>query len=322
MCASSKSADRITRRTIHIVDLNPSNRARLGARAGGVERYGEWLAGALCGCGRLSADGLRFALKARHGGDAVRCGDGVSAEWVRACRRSRWRWARHVEQERRAVHAARRVIAISPMVARELAAHYGREDARVVLNPVFSGDLSATHAPESAARRHVVFVGHGFHRKGLDHWLRACRHLSDVKTHVIGADAHLNRWRANATKLGVGDRVRFHGPVEAAPWIRDAAVLVHPARYEPYGNVIAEAVAMGTPSVASDACGAACLLDPTHIWPRTDGDQALVRCVELALKDPRPPRRRPPTAEAHLAQLDAALFHRTDEWLDLSVSAR
>lgn len=267
---------------------------------GGLERYGRWLAGRLAAAGRLDPGGLTFGLRARAGGEVVRTADGCSAEWVAACGRLRWRWAAYVARERAAVARARRVVAISPMVADELARHYGRRDAAVLLNPVFAPAAE----PAPAAREGLVFVGHDFHRKGLDLLLEALRQLPDRTVHVLGADRRLAGWRRRAAGLPV----RFHGAVEAAPWIAGAALLVHPARYEPYGNVIAEAVAAGTPAVASDGCGAACLLDPGHVWPRAAGPAALAATIRAALRAPRPPRLRPPDPEAHLAALDEVWF--------------
>ncbi len=287
------SAPRSTEPRIRLV--GPAGRGL--ARDGGVERYHRWLASAWAD--RLADDGVPFALKARLGGEVVRTGDGVSAAWVEATGRSRVRWARHVRRERAAVRAARSVVAISPMVAAEIARHYGRSGGvHVVLNPV----MSRPATPERRAAGGVLFVGHGFRRKGLDHWLAAIERLG-LAGHVVGADRRLARWRRHAPA-----GVHFHGAVDAAPWIAGAAVLVHPARYEPYGNVVAEAVAAGTPVVASDACGAACLLHPAHVWSPTEGIEALVARIRGALDAPRPVSRRPPGRDEHLAALSAAVF--------------
>lgn len=263
-----------------------------------MERYGRWLAGALAAAGRLAEDGVTFGLKARAGGEVVRTGDGVSAAWVAACGRYRWRWARYVRGEKRALAAARRVIATSPMVQSELTALYGQA-SHLLLNPVLNPVATPTPAAEGA----LVFVGHGFARKGLDRWLALLAVLPGRSGHVIGHDAHLPRWRRQAERLGLGARVTFHGAVEAGPWVAGAAVLVHPARYEPYGNVIAEAVAAGTPVVASAHTGATCLLDPRSIWHPATGLAGLRAQVTQALAAPLPPRLHPPTAEAHLAAL-------------------
>ncbi len=230
--------------------------------------------------------GLRFGLKARLGGEVVRTGDGVSLEWVRRCGRSRLRWRAHLAQERRALLEARRVIAISPMVQAQLAEHFNIQ-APLLLNPVFA---RAAPAPEAAGC--LLFVGHDFTRKGLDRALAVAAAL-DRPLHVFG------RGRARPGAV-------FHGARPAAAWIAGAACLLHPARYEPYGNVVAEAVAAGTPVVASDATGASCLLDAEHVWSEGEGIDGLTQRVEAALTRPRPTMA-PPTPAEHLAGLEALL---------------
>ena len=194
-----------------------------------------------------------------------------------------------MRRERRAIDAAERVIAISPMVRLELAHWYGRADATVVINPII-----AAPGPDVAERRGAVFVGHAFWRKGLDRALAALP--AGMPLTVVGADR--GRPRPGVSYVGAQD---------AAPFIAGAEILLHPARYEPYGNVVAEAVAAGTPVVVSDATGAACLLDPAHVWTQSTGLDGLRRCVQTALRDPRPPLHQPPCADAHIDALLAAL---------------
>lgn len=263
--------------------------AREPDRAGGAERYAAWLRAALAARGLLDPTGTPLAIKARFGGPNLRCADGVSAAWVEACGRSRLRWWRHVARERAAIRAARRVIAIAPRVATDLARWYGRGDAAVVLNP-----LLQPLPPPATERDGLVFVGHAFRRKGLDRLIAALP--VGVPLTVIGAGQGPRR-----------EGIRYLGPAPALPHIASAALLVHPARYEPYGNVVAEAVACGTPAVASDATGAACLLDPAHVWREATGIEGLRRVIIDALQAPRSPILQPPSAEAHLAALFAAL---------------
>lgn len=175
------------------------------------------------------------------------------------------------------------------MVASELALWYGRADAKVVLNP-----LLATPVQAAPNRTGAVFVGHGFHRKGLDRAIAVSG--PDLPLTVVGHGRDAQRpW------------VRYVGAADARPYIARAELLLHPARYEPYGNVVAEAVAAGTPAVVSDATGAACLLDPAHVWRQASGLAGLRTVIEGVRRNPRPPVRRPPSADAHLDALFAAL---------------
>jgi glycosyltransferase involved in cell wall biosynthesis len=65
---------------------------------------------------------------------------------------------------------------------------------------------------------------------------------------------------ARADELGVADRLRLIGFVnqQALPETYAAAdVLVLPSEYEPFGVVVNEAFACGTPALVSRACGSA-----------------------------------------------------------------
>jgi glycosyltransferase involved in cell wall biosynthesis len=271
-------------------------------RRGGLERYAMWLEGALREKGWLSAQGVSFGLRALAGGEVVRCGDGCSAAWAVAVGRHPLRDAWRIARERRRVLAARRVVALSPQVADELARFYGREDTIVLLNPVFA--RPGPRATVSTGR--LLLVGHGFERRGLDRLLAALKVLPGLGLDVVGRDAHVPRWRAAVDAMGLATRVEFHGPVDAQPFLAGAAVLVHPARYEPWGNVVAEAVSVGLPVVASTQTGAAWLVHPDHRWSASEGSDGLAARIVAALTRPRDALWSSPSFDAHLAALAQA----------------
>lgn len=276
---------------------------------GGVERYARWLrahGGPRFIWSSAGPASPEFGLKARLGGEAVRLGDGVSAAWIEATGRSALRWRRHLQTEAVALRRAKTVVAISPMTRDDLWKHH-RIESQVVLNPVLAKPCGAAAKVQARAQGPLIFVGHGFARKGLKAFIEMLEHLPGVRAIVVGRDPHQGRWIRRARRRGVLDRLQFVGALEAGPLIADARVLVHPARYEPYGNVVAEAVAAGIPAVVSTRVGARCLLRPECIWAAEEGPEGLARRVAQQLADPSPPRRQPPTTAEHLAALHDAL---------------
>lgn len=111
--------------------------------------------------------------------------------------------------------------------------------------------------------------------KGQDVFLRALALLPTavpVRGYVVGGEVYepigsqssLQQLRAMAEQLGVRDRVGFTGFVQApAAAMRALDVVVHAStRPEPFGRVIVEAMACARPVVASQAGGAAEIIEP------------------------------------------------------------
>ena len=93
---------------------------------------------------------------------------------------------------------------------------------------------------------------------------RIAQALPDAAFLVVGDDlfgnqaAYRQRLHTLCSELGIADKVRFAGFQTDMPGLYEAMdVLTHPARGEPFGRVVAEAMAMGTPVVAVNEGGPA-----------------------------------------------------------------
>lgn len=168
------------------------------------------------------------------------------------------------------------VVAISRVVADELERFHdvAPERLRVIHNGV---DIAGFAPPASrvAARAALppaaqpadegmvfLFVGMYFRRKGLHTLLRALGGLRDEPWTllVVGGDDDAP-FRAIADEAGIGDRVRFTGhQTRVTPYMQAADAFVFPTEYEPFGLVITEALACGTPVITSAAAGGAELM--------------------------------------------------------------
>ncbi|TVL89572.1 glycosyltransferase [Streptomyces sp. SAJ15] len=103
-------------------------------------------------------------------------------------------------------------------------------------------------------------------RKGAAVSVAALALLPDTELVIVGGppadrideDDEVRRLRALALSAGVADRVRFTGgvpPTDVPALLRAADVVLCPADYEPFGIVPLEAMACGTPVVASAVGG-------------------------------------------------------------------
>ncbi|HVN51711.1 MAG TPA: glycosyltransferase family 4 protein, partial [Acidimicrobiales bacterium] len=110
----------------------------------------------------------------------------------------------------------------------------------------------------------VLFVANELHRKGFDTLLDAAARVGDprVRIELVGR-ADPSAYRDRIAQLHLTDRVHWNGPqLEVAPWYAGADLLVLPTRYEPFGNVVVEALACGLPVITSTAAGAAVAVQP------------------------------------------------------------
>jgi glycosyltransferase involved in cell wall biosynthesis len=104
----------------------------------------------------------------------------------------------------------------------------------------------------------LISVGHLIPRKGHDIVIRALSHLPGVNLLIAGDGPEDANLRTIARDAGVEDRVNFLGrqPHERLPELyRAADALVLASSREGWANVLLEAMACGTPVVASNVWG-------------------------------------------------------------------
>jgi UDP-glucose:(heptosyl)LPS alpha-1,3-glucosyltransferase len=101
------------------------------------------------------------------------------------------------------------------------------------------------------------FVGSGFERKGLASAIRAIAGTSAWLI-VVGQDKAEHRYRDLARSLGCEGQIRFLGmQKETLPFYQLSDGLLLPTLYDPFPNVILEAMACGLPVITSESCGGA-----------------------------------------------------------------
>jgi UDP-glucose:(heptosyl)LPS alpha-1,3-glucosyltransferase len=220
--------------------------------------------------------------------DIYRAGDGVHREWLRQRGRALSLagrlvqflspYHRHVRAAERGVFASPRLQAVicnSEMVRQEILDHFGPIKARleVIYNSVdldrFSPLLRSRFRQALLAELAIpdrslvyLFVGSGYSRKGLAQVLRALKQLPlHCYLVVVGKDRHARRYERLARRLGISARVRFAGAQEdTTPYYGAADAFVLPTLYDPFPNVVLEAMASGLPVVTSRKCGAVDLI--------------------------------------------------------------
>jgi glycosyltransferase involved in cell wall biosynthesis len=204
-----------------------------------------------------------------HAAYTPEVGTGRVRRWVNA-----WKRRVFLAEEREAVSIARVVITASRTSRKHVIEHLNVPGERVQavyygvdpegVHPGNSADRAATRAAVGwpVDTPVALFVGAlGDRRKGFDTVFDAWRQLAGLgagmlRLAVVGRGAEAAAWQERVAKAGLAERITFLGFRNDVPQlVRAADVLVAPARYEPYGLSVHEAMCSGTPAIASMCSG-------------------------------------------------------------------
>jgi len=171
----------------------------------------------------------------------------------------------------RAAHVALRrtetVVAVSQSVAQDLATHVGRarEKIDVIYNPI---DIDVVQSGAQAPPPHdwfqddvpvIVSAGRLHPQKDHQTLLRALARLRErdrVRAIILGEGPERRRLDEQSRELGISSDTAFPGFVENPyAFMARADVFVLPSPAEAFGNVVVEALACGTPVVATESSG-------------------------------------------------------------------
>jgi UDP-glucose:(heptosyl)LPS alpha-1,3-glucosyltransferase len=255
----------------------------------------------------------------------LRAGDGVHAAWLRVRARAgrltpldALRHARLLRREKLAFSPERTdlIWANSHWVAAQIRDHYPfpQERIHVIHNGVDTSKWRLPHtadaqlpAPVPVGAPVLLFVGSGWWRKGWDIAVRIHAELRKILPGAwlvgVGKPGRELEFRATLREKNVA----WLGPFSSAQLARAftaAGLLLLPTRYDPFTNVVLEALAAGLPVLTSTENGAAEILPspasgcgtalplstPLELWAAAAAEilqlgrppEIRVRCRELA----------------------------------------
>ena len=135
---------------------------------------------------------------------------------------------------------------------------------------------------------YALFLSRINWKKGLDRLLKAWQMIPDLKLIIAGNDdeGYQSTLQALALTLGIEDRVEFIGAVsDEHKWAlyENAQLFVLPSYSENFGNVVAEAMAMGCPVVITPEVGIAPIVRAAGAGVICDGEPDLLAQTILHL---------------------------------------
>jgi len=166
--------------------------------------------------------------------------------------------------ERRGMHAAVRVIAVSQLTANLLSNRYGVSPA--MIDVVYNGvHFDPAEAGQTRIERHekiVLYFGRITMQKGPEYFVRAAKRALEVMPNirfiVAGSGDQAQRMIEMAAALGIGGRMTFTGFLRGRDIqrvFRMADLYVMPSVSEPFGIAPLEAMVHHVPAIISRSSG-------------------------------------------------------------------
>ncbi len=188
-------------------------------------------------------------------------------------------------------------IAVSRFARQTIAYHTGENKRlRIVPNGVDVDIFTLRTNGEQMDPNQILYVGYMRHVKGVDVLLKAMQLVvkrnPKLKLVLVGggiyrhSQAQESDLHVMARELGIEENVQFVGiktPVEVASYMRQSAALVLPSRTETFGAVLVEALACGTPVVATTCGGTVDIVDDSvgRLVPKENAEELAKAILDI-----------------------------------------
>jgi UDP-glucose:(heptosyl)LPS alpha-1,3-glucosyltransferase len=187
-----------------------------------------------------------------------------------------------IEEDRFTRGNFRRIVTMSIFAQEQICRRYGlaREEVEVIYNGIdlrnFNPLLTEQHRVPMRKQLNytdndvvALLVGNDYRRKGVVTLMEALKIIEDrgglldgrnLQVAVVGKERHKREKELylKAQDMGLNGRIRFYGPQRnIAQWHAMSDLHILPSRFDIFGNVVLEAMAMGVPAIVSVKAGAA-----------------------------------------------------------------
>ena len=228
--------------------------------------------------------------------DIYRAGDGVHKVFLTIEDKSKLNPLHpiYLFLEKRCFNNAKKIIAISNMVKQNIVDSYKVDEKKisVIYNgiPLKSYDYSSSLDRVSREfhlkpnRYILLYVGSGFKRKGVEEFLKIVSMLErdDIQAFIVGKDKNIDYYQQLSLKLNINDKVVFTGPrLDVEDFYTISDVFIFPTHYEPFGNVILEAMNFRNAVFTTKQCGGGEILNKHFIMSQADDYSVVSKINDL-----------------------------------------
>jgi len=245
-------------------------------------------------------DKFYFSLDRITCPDIYRAGDGVHKVFLSIEKKSRTNLLHpiYLFLERKCFNKAKHIIANSQMVKNDIVSTYKINPKKISVihngvelkkfNYQNSFDKLSNEFSIKKDQKILLYVGSGFKRKGVKEFLQIISKLRnlDIKAFVIGKEKDIEYYQELSLKLKIDDRVIFTGPREDVDdFYTISDIFLLPTHYEPFSNVVLEAMGFENAVFTTKQNGASEVLDSSFIM-NNPSDFSIISAIEELFNNP------------------------------------
>ena len=245
----------------------------------------------------LFKKGFYFSLDRISCPDIYRAGDGVHKVFLKTKKRTLNPLNPiYLYLEKRAFLNAKYIIANSKKVKNEIVSTYqiDPDKIEVIYNGIEIKDFDEKRAKEEIReefglephKKIILFVGSGFERKGVKELLSLLSHIkSPFYAFIVGKEKKIKRYKEMAKKLNIENHIFFTGAREDVEKFFTASdIFIFPTKYEPFSNVVLEAMSFKSAVITTIQNGASEVLSKDFVM-NSPNDLTIIDKVEKLLND-------------------------------------
>jgi len=242
---------------------------------------------------------LYFSLERIVCPDVYRAGDGVHKVFLNIENKSKLNPLHpiYLFLEKRCFNNAKFIIANSNMIKDEIIDTYGIRPNKI--DVVYNGVESKTINHESSFKKLskefdidknssiLLYVGSGFKRKGVEEFLEIIAKIKNqsVKAFIIGKEKNLEYYQQLSKDLKIDKTVIFTGPrADVDDFYTISDIFLFPTRYEPFSNVVLEAMSYENAVFTTRQNGAHEILTDEYIMASSK-DFSVAKKIDDLLED-------------------------------------
>jgi UDP-glucose:(heptosyl)LPS alpha-1,3-glucosyltransferase len=224
----------------------------------------------------LKQDKFFYSLERITCPDLYRAGDGVHKIFLSIEAKSKLNLLHptYLYLEQKCFNNAKSIIANSKMVKDEIISTYdiNPKKIEIIYNGIEFKNIDYKKSFKKLSKEFrliqgqpiILFVGSGFKRKGVEQFLRIIAMLKTkgIKAFIVGKENNMSYYQNLSKKLNIDNQIFFTGPrTDVNDFYTISDIFLLPTHYDPFSNVVLEAMYFENAVFTTRSNGASEILD-------------------------------------------------------------